>query len=1238
MRRRVLSTNPERIALAAVETDEKGAFSIATAGAPAVDLVFEAEGRSIAVVEAIDGESLDPVVLREASPSRGKITAGGKPVAGALLVYPGALIARTDSNGDYVVPGQSRPAGLRVIHPSYAQAWANPSRATQSQPNARLTPGSQLRGRVVAADGKPVANASVSLDGWPLATSGDDGAFTIEHAWPQWQTLVAEEGSRAGWLSSTAKAEALMITLRTGSTIFGVVRDEGGRPLAGVSVGATMQGGAFFRPGMTDVKGRYTIERVLPGVYNIGAGRAGYHARPSEARVAEGVRVERNVTLTALPRVSGIVIGEDKRPIGGVEIDPLFFEFTTVTSADGRFRTRVPSGDQGQRFVHARKNGYALTRYPVPATGKDATIVLQRGITSEISLVDQKRAPVAGEPVALTLLGNEEMERVVICAEQRGECRTDAKGILTLQLAEGSYDLVVGGSAAVVRRLSAERIAPDRKRLVVDVQRAVTVSGRVVNSDGSPARPPMMITVRRGDHEEVPWDAAMRAVMADDGTFTLTGVPAGPLPLAAAALGGGSPTFGPTAEINAPASDVELVGPRLLRVAGQVIDRSTSQPVRDFSVSLRRLRGMGSSSGNHQPFHTEDGQFVLDRIPFGAAFELFVTAPGYAPATVGNLNLETPDAQPVTVKMDPGATLRVRVSSAGKGVEGARVTVQGDAGEMFRRPSMSTTGEDGVLVIESLSTGNYALLVSKKGYVVGRKSVELPEAKEASVDVELEAGKELRGVVVDESGRPIVQARVEPEARRLSGGPPASVAFSDAEGAFVMEGLDDSALKITASKNGFITAVSDSVQPGAGARVTLTLKRGGTITGRVTGIGADEMRMVRVMVAGGGSGRTETRPDTNGNFTLSGVQDGRVNLHAMIVSSSSSSTAQQTVEVVNGSAPPVELDFKAGVPVRGRVTRAGKPVGDVAVSFTPKTNRGAWRGDGRGITKSDGTYEVNVPAAGEYTVSVMSHGGAYHAGSTTVASSTTFDIDMRGGSVRGRVVDARTKAPVSGALVALVRKEARIGTPGITTDSDGQFHFDTVAAGAYDLRVSRQGYVSAVQPVAVAETPSADIEIALEHGEKLAIRVVDDATGKPFDRVSVSVRDMENRVVYSGAPMVDEKGVMTVALNPGRYKVTTMMGMYPSQTVEASVPGPEVLVRMSQGGKVAVAGAVGGAVSMRLVSTTNTDRYGQPPPPGRFENVGAGSYRLEVVGAKGVVIATRPVVVTSGVTTTVQLE
>lgn len=85
------------------------------------------------------------------------------------------------------------------------------------------------------------------------------------------------------------------------------------------------------------------------------------------------------------------------------------------------------------------------------------------------------------------------------------------------------------------------------------------------------------------------------------------------------------------------------------------------------------------------------------------------------------------------------------------------------------------------------------------------------------------------------------------------------------------------------------------------------------------------------------------------------------------------------------------------------------------------------------------------------------------------------ELSMLGGGVRGRVVRWDTAAPVMGARVDLMRPPA----DSAYSDSRGYFHFDTLAAGRYVLRIRAIGYKSWQDTVNVVSDARPEFSIGL---------------------------------------------------------------------------------------------------------------------------------------------------------------
>src|SRR5204863_8343093 len=132
------------------------------------------------------------------------------------------------------------------------------------------------KGRVVAETGQtPAAKAAISVDDWPVATTADDGSFTIPHAARDWQDIQTREGS-LGSMRARAGEAAVNLRLAKLGKITGTVRDAKTQlPLAGAEVrigpanlfgrvrgfggGGIAGTGAATDSVMTDAKGAFTI-------------------------------------------------------------------------------------------------------------------------------------------------------------------------------------------------------------------------------------------------------------------------------------------------------------------------------------------------------------------------------------------------------------------------------------------------------------------------------------------------------------------------------------------------------------------------------------------------------------------------------------------------------------------------------------------------------------------------------------------------------------------------------------------------------------------------------------------------------------------------------------------------------------------------------------------------------------------------------------------------------------------
>ncbi len=1212
-RARLVSAKPEREPLVTATTKDDGAFSIDTKGNAVVEVVVEVGGRPHMSMPLADGIDTGPMVLREATSRTVKVTSAGKPVASALVVFSTSRTTRTDAAGNFDAGNEG---GATIIHPDYAIEQFSINGVSE----VKLQKGVALKGRVTGANG-PVAHAVVMVNGYPLAESGDDGTFTVAHAPASWRSVMAVAGNDVG-VAMPSKAAFVDVRLRRGAVLSGSVRDtvtEG--PVGGAIV--TLFDNVFRdqTTAIADAKGRFTFDPLPSANYNATGLHWAYAFEGAPVALTESV--SRTLLARPLARVRGRVIDEARKPVAGAIVSTQEQSRRTVTDADGNFLLRA--ADSRPVRILAMKHGYAAGASAQRAlkpgeTLKDLVITLPQGFPLQLRVIDRGRQPVGG--VTVSLDSRDELGPGVSAAcddPGRDACNvTDAKGIVTYRIVEGEYLYTVRSERTKIVGLVGQAALNARSSpYTVEVEAGAAVSGRVLNGDGSPAaNAEVTIDAQRGIGER-------RALADTAGVFTLDSLPSSKMIVVARSADGRLSTS--PKEVTPPLQNLTLTLPRGGRVDGRVVERGSGRPVTEFNLTVVRRNGTGGPAGPVQPVRSDEGVFALDNVPAGT-LSIGVAARGYVSGSRTDINVEEGQTTAgIEIQLERAARLTGRVTAAGKPLSGVRVTANGASGPSAR----NQTDADGEYVLDSLAPGERTLEFRKDGFLPRRKTIDVAAAKDARLDVELERGAELRGRVVDSGGAPVAGANVAAQAASSFGSEDAR-ATTDPDGTFVMEGLADSRYVVVARKPGMVTAVERDVQVPASAPLTLTLRAGGTITGRVTGLQPNELAGIYVF---GTVSQTpiSAQTDVNGAFTLRGVPDGQINITASVPGSNRRSQPK-VVTVENGAAPPVEIDFAEGFTVRGRVLFNGAPVEQGMVNFSG-TGPGRMGGGGRIVA---GSYEVSGLGAGDYRLMLNAADVRYDE-KLTVTGSMTHDIDIRGAAVRGHVIDANSNAPISGASVSL-RGKAVGGSRASATDSDGRFVLNAVTDGTYDVIAVLSPYAPAQQQVVVSGGSAPDVEVRLERGTPVLVKIIDASTGRLLGNVGASVFDAKGSIV--GNMQRDEDGVRFY-LRPGQYSLTVFSpGYVPQSRVPFSVPTPDLRVSLERAGSVAFRTNAPHRVKMMSADMqrnafTGNVTPGQTPA---LETLAPGVYVVQILDGDGKVERSIPVTVVAGQTVTVPLD
>jgi hypothetical protein len=1228
MRARIVAGKIEREPIASVKSADNGTFSLDVKDAIAVDVVVDAPPHPRISIATVDGDDLGAIVLAPPAPRMLRVTSGGKPVANAIVVA-GIEVSRTNAAGEVPAPASN---SVYVFHPDYAIARRDPANSFEM----KLARGVAVSGSVTNPAG-PVAHAVVSIDGWPLAESGDDGTFTIAHAPERWQSISAIHGSEAG-IVMRAKTGAPEIRITPGATFAGTLRDTGrGGAVAAARMTITPITGDESMTTVTDAKGAFTFGPLLPHDYRIGGMHPSYTIE--SASVTLPATRTRAFAAQAFARAKGRVIDEDRKGVAAAVVTASSINTTrgrsAVTTANGEFAVRViPQGTfPFPMSLLATKRDYvaassAARNWKAGEVKDDIVITLAHGFVAQVRVVDKQKQPVPNAQVNVSKLGDQGMQRstTVGCADSsKADCqRTGADGIVSIRTTEGRHDVRVSGDDIGPFRLANQLLTARSASVVVTVDRGISVSGRVVRPDGTPVAAAIV---------DAPTIVAPRTADTNsDGTFTLTGLAAGPAVLTAHSIDGNLSS--PPVTVTAPAKDVTITIPRGARIEGRVLDHATQQPVTDFSVSLpaRGPRQFAGQAPQEKTLHADDGSYAIDNVPPGAV-NLTARAAGYL--TGSRVDINTEDGKTVTgidIQLDRGATISGHVTSHGAAIAGAEV-LQASERTMQLGPQGGgvTTDADGMYKLDGIAEGERLIEFHKTGFITAQKPVEVKSGKDVQVDAELDPGHELRGRVIDRSGRGVAGANIMATGvgeRRFD-----NMIVSDADGSFVVAGLADGKYQVTARKEGMVSGDASDVELPQTRPLTLTLDAGATIIGRVTGVTPEELTQVGVTAVGGTS-RNQTYTDASGNFSLPGMPDGQVRVDAFLVTAGRRRMAPaKTIVVENGVAPPVEINFEEGINVSGRVTKGGVPMSYGSVAFSPVgVQRGSDRQFVNAMISPDGTYTAAGLSIGDYTVRVSNGGLSPYQTKYTASASGTFDIDIHGALLRGRVVDARSGAPIANARVLLMSRLPANGSA--FTDSDGRFAIDAMPDATYDLQVNREQYAVATQSVVIANGATPDVEVRLEQAPPITIHVTDSTTGAPVD-VTVMISDSSR--AFRGEIVRVEPGTWRAWLKPGTYSASVGGPGFVFKSQSFTAPGDDVTIQVVRAGALLIRARTAQRARLDLSSGGTQRNFGplHPGTNGPFESLPPGSYLLTLLGSDGKVAQSIAVVINAGQTTTV---
>lgn len=1254
--------NPRRPAIALATTDAAGNFSLDVKKQPAVDVAVEAAEHEPIVVSLGGDDDAGAIALRPAASVAGIITAAGKPVANARVILSSGsaeYFSTTDAEGRYTAPDPNIWARQMVIHhPDFAPSTAR-MMGRKFSLNQQLTSGIAVSGRVLSEDGKQsVAGAKITAAGRETI-SAEDGTFTLLRLAEPRPAIRASIGDRIALDNS--KGVSINLRLSRAGSITGVVRDAATqKPLHGarVSLGPAETGETV----LTNSSGTFTLANVAPGRHRIFAVYPNYSFSAVEADMRAGEKVTRTLAGTQNATVTGTVSDETKTVVPAALLSVVPFDeprgmrpaspSPAYSAPDGRFVLRNVPPDQSIEIVARKKGVPSGSAGPLRLTSgqvrKGVGIVLPRGITLTGKVTDRDGRPISGVSVIPreAQAGPGGMQRFMILggsdAARETHVETGRDGSFALQLKEGRYDLLFRRDGYASRMIRSHAVTAAADPLEVSLEPGAEISGRVVRADGTGV-PDVNINVTGSVQTE-------SERTGPDGSFTISNLSPGTVTIVAMKA---EEFIREMRSVTAPASDLLIQLPPGGRLEGRVIEKSTGRPVNRFragpsgNVMGGGMRFVGPSMLRN--FDSGDGSFVLENVPPGK-IELMVEAPGFVDARVPGLLVEEGKTiSGIEVALETGVRLVGKVTGPdGSPLAGASVLSEEERSPAIMiMPDRTMTDGAGEYAIEAVEPAEKTFIFQKDGFLTERKTVKL-SGREVRLDVRLSRGRDVTGTVIDENGVPVEGAGVTARSAIQDSG--WRTTRTDSSGAFRLDGLAPGRYTFRAEKPGYVAGEARDIDLEAAlAGVRISLKGGGTIVGTVRGLRPEDYNTVMVMAtSAAGRASASGRVDSGGRFRLEGVPTGSVRVSASAGDFTSRKiTPPQTVEVAAGSEVQVDLEFKSDVVIRGRVSRQGRPLDNAMVVFNPLDARVTTRSSTR--TGASGSYELSGLEPGRYEVGVidMQRFSSFDT-SYEVVGSATFDIEIRGSEIRGRVVDAGTGAPIADATVTLQKATAEpsfLTNLNAATDSAGNFLFESVSAGSYRARAQKERYGQTVVDITVSDSGTREIELKLTRHDGVRLRVVDRRDGRALLPM-VWIRDQQGRSAFEGSPRPNSDGVLVIPLGSGAYRAHIGAPGYAMQSISLIVPSQEMRVALTPGGAIAIQSRHSTRELAKLMTPAGDffqrSPWSQPqmvlePGTTMLENLAPGPYVLHLLDDRGNVKDTYSVTVVEGQTARVEI-
>lgn len=1053
-------------------------------------------------------------------------------------------------------------------------ACTGTGRSEEGDQSPTPPPGSSsIRGCVRDAQGGPIAKAVVkagltTMDGGfkyaSLTTETDaNGIYSFANL-PSWSVTLTVSG--AGYNTLRRKSIALSdnqhltgidFVLTSSLSISGLVTDESGKPLQGVTIGAKPEGekdtpSPLVAQAWVDARsgddGRYTLTSFGEGLYTLET-RSKYYIPEKATKVAAGSK-DVNFTLrggggirgNVTDKVSGQAVAEAR--VSATPEKTASRGAAAKTDASGAYE--ILSLDTGPYEITVKATGYMddrrsgiQVRAGEEATVVDVPLIPNPRIRGTVTL--EGGAPAAGARIRLIPGGDSLFSSLAISMSEgfgSPAATSDAQGRYEITKGDAGkkYKVMASLSGYIPAASESFQLVSGRDQNGVDLilKKGLAISGVVTDEQ----RTPISGATVKAKEDRKSSSVSIAAVSVGggrasaktdaEGHFILEGIGPGTYHIEASATGYAQEkidniTLAESAPTPKPLAIVLRAG---ITIAGKVTDDG-GKALPDVRVSAY---GRGEKGSVRQSSKSdEDGRYEIGSLPPGS-YKVTARLKGY---TEGKAKDVSPPAENIDFTLTGGGRIAGRVVDKSSGQPIVNFRYKDDKSPytktMFKGGKKSTSS-DGTFETALLPPGDYAIHVRAEGYAPAVvEDITVETGKTAQTEIRLGSAGTLTGkVVADKTSQPVPGTRIE--LLSVTEGDPFGLStfmlslFSETDllsepvvtqedGTFKIGNLPEGKFKIKATHPDFAeqTLPAEIKKEGDEVKVEIKLKKGRALSGKVNDAATSApIAGAKIVLSADTEGQPFTRfmplsekkavgtcvSDAGGQWRIEDVASGEYQLQAARDGYAPSETRQVSV-ASDADVPAIDLTLSTGARISGTVRD-----GSGAISPTSHVTAVGPGELTEAEADSSGRYAIEHLSPGTYQIIASYDRGEASAFKTiSLGAGDDVAVDLTVGGayfVSGKISSAGR--PVENAQVILVREEAsESAAAGGESGKDGSYRVKGLPAGSYTLAVSyKVGNARAAyrqpMPIVIAGNV-ADHDITLPTGAITG--TVLDAQGRP---------------------------------------------------------------------------------------------------------------------------------------------